>query len=130
LHNFPAHGHDLTDSITANFVISKTAEFFYPAISKVPSRTAPALSLIAYPNPSRDRIYIALQGVSDLHYGQADALIYQITDAFGRCWSKGNWEDFHETLSIDLPTATPGVYFLKVSARDGRGAELRLVRCP
>jgi acetyl esterase/lipase len=130
LHNFPALGHDLTDSVTANFVISKTAEFFYPAISKVPSRTAPALSLIAYPNPSRDRIYIALQGVSDLHYGQADALIYQITDAFGRCWSKGNWEDFHETLSIDLPTATPGVYFLKVSARDGRGAELRLVRCP
>lgn len=130
LHSFATLGHTLTDNATSNFIIQKTAEFFYSVISSAAEQTQNPLNLRAYPNPSSDQFRLTLGGEwtesSTFHQG----LTYQINDALGRSWSQGLWQNPLEPLSLDLATATTGLYFLRVSASDGRVAELRLVRRP
>ncbi|MBM3936660.1 MAG: hypothetical protein FJ343_05875 [Sphingomonadales bacterium] len=130
LHSFATLGHILTDNVTSNFIIQKTAEFFYSVISSAAELAQNPLNLRAYPNPSSDQIRLTLGGEwaesSTFHQG----LTYQINDALGRSWSQGLWQNPLEPLSLDLASATAGLYFLRVSACDGRVAELRLIRRP
>ena len=130
LHSFATLGHDLTDTSTTNFIIQKTAEFFYAVLTSLKTLENPPLSLRAYPNPAQDQMTLELGGSFSAQVTSSDGIRYQITDAFGRSWSQGTWNDPQQPLLLDLSSAAPGVYMLKVRDAKGRGAELRFVRRP
>jgi hypothetical protein len=130
LHSFATLGHDLTDTSTTNFIIQKTAEFFYAVLTSLKTLENPPLSLRAYPNPAHDQMTLELGGSFSAQVTSSDGIRYQITDAYGRSWSQGTWNDPQQPLLLDLSSAAPGVYMLKVRDAKGRGAELRFVRRP
>jgi alpha/beta superfamily hydrolase len=130
MYSFPTLGHDLTDTVTTNFIIQKTAEFFYSTLTTTKEMAQSPISLRAYPNPSSDRIQLTLGAESAESSTFQGGITYQINDAFGRNISQGLWLDPLEPLSLDLATASPGVYFLRVITPAGQKAELRLVRQP
>jgi hypothetical protein len=130
LHSFATLGHDLTDTSTTNFIIQKTAEFFYATLTSQIALEHPPLSLLAYPNPAQDQMTLELRGSIAGLGTSRDGIRYQITDAYGRCWSQGTWNDPQQLLPLDLSSAAPGVYLLRVKDEKGRGAELRFVRRP
>jgi hypothetical protein len=73
---------------------------------------------------------LELGGSFSAQVTSSDGIRYQITDAYGRSWSQGTWNDPQQPLLLDLSSAAPGVYMLKVRDAKGRGAELRFVRRP
>jgi predicted esterase len=130
LHSFATLGHDLTDTVSTNFIIQKTAEFFYATLTSLKTLEHAPLSLRVYPNPAQDQMTVELGGSFSVPGTSRDGIRYQIIDSYGRCWSQGTWNDPQQPLPLDLSPATPGVYMLKVWDAKGRGAELRLVRRP
>jgi hypothetical protein len=130
LHSFPSLGHDLTDSVTANFIIQKTAEFFYSILTSTKEMAQSPFSLRAYPNPSSDQIHLTLGAEWSEPSTFPQGLTFEVNDAFGRTVSSGLWQNPQEPLTLDLAASSSGIYFLRVYTRDGRGAELRLVRRP
>jgi len=130
LHSFATLGHDLTDTSTTNFIIQKTAEFFYATLTSLKTLEHSLLSLRAYPNPAQDQITLELRGSIAGLGTSRDGIRYQISDAYGRCWSQGTWMNPLQPLAVDLSSAAPGVYLLRVKDEKGRGAELRFVRRP
>lgn len=130
LHSFPTLGHDLTDTVSTNFIIQKTAEFFYTTLTATQELAKNPFRLHAYPNPCSDQIRLTLTGEWAESSTFPQGLTIQVNDAFGRIVSQGLWQNPLEPLSVDMTTASPGLYFLKVGNQDGRRAELRLVRRP
>ena len=130
LHSFPSLGHDLTDSVTANFIIQKTAEFFYGILTSTKEMAQSPFSLRAYPNPSSDQFHLTLGAEWSEPSTFPQGLTFEVNDAFGRTISSGLWQNPQEPLSLDLAAASSGIYFLRVYTRDSRSAELRLVRRP
>lgn len=131
LHSFPALGHDLTSTTTSDFIIQKTAEFFYNIVSSLsdPGLTQP-YRLSAFPNPTKGPVQLVLNPGSLTSTGLEEGWPYRIIDAYGRCQSQGIWRDPQQPLLLDLETASAGLYFLSIDTRDGRITEHRLIRQP
>ncbi len=79
-------------------------------------------TLRAYPNPFRDRL--------TLHTSLQGALRIELLDGLGRAVYRSLAHAGPDAGPLDLaaPEAKPGVYFLRISAPDGRQQVMRLVK--
>lgn len=89
------------------------------------NETGPVTFVSAYPNPNHDRS-VTLTGL------ESPESIIRITmvDVKGgvtATWDRGEWTFSTESVSLRLPSLSPGTYFLGLDRKDGGSSSARLI---
>lgn len=89
-------------------------EMVNPQVSSLPT-ILPAETLQVSPNPSNGLFTVAI--ASEIL--QSENLLLQVFDTQGRLIQTNRWNALEKRIELNLENQPPGIYFLKLSAKEG-----------